>query len=384
MYPDLSYFFHDLLGTPYDNWLSLFKTFGLFLALAFLASAYVLKLELQRKEKEGVLKPIVVEQKENKHSKLITLIINALTGFIIGFKFVYILDHFDELIANPPGVLMSGKGSWVGGLLIAVLYAGGTYWNLKKEKEKPKEQKKVIHPYELTGNITIIAAISGLIGARLFSILENLDDFFENPLEQLLSGSGLTIYGGLILAFIVVYIYVKKKGIPPIHMMDMAALSIIIGYAVGRLGCQFSGDGDWGIVNTMTKPGWFIFPDWMWSYNYPHNVAQQGVLIEGCHAHYCRQLVPGVFPTPVYEFIMSMIIFIFLWSIRKRVKIAGMLFFIYLVLQGIERFLIETIRVNPRYNYFGYEWSQAQYISIGIIIVGIIGIIYLKKKHRNY
>ncbi len=384
MYPDLSYLFHDLFGTPYDNWTSIFKTFGLLLALSFLASAYVLKLELSRKEKEGILKPIKVKEKKKEGNNLISLIINFIIGFIIGFKLFFIFTNFEVFKHNPAGSLLSKQGNFWGGLLVGFLYLAYTYWDLKKQKEKfPKPEEKIIHPYQRTGDITIIAAISGLVGARLFSILENLDSFWDNPLEQLLSGSGLTIYGGLILAFIVVYIYVKKKGIPPIQMMDMAALAIIIGYAVGRLGCQFSGDGDWGIVNNMPKPSWFILPDWMWSFNYPHNVAGQGVPIEGCQAEYCRQLVPGVFPTPLYESIASFIIFFILWSIRKKIKIAGMLFFIYLVFQGIERFSVEAIRVNPRYNYFGFNWSQAQYISIGIFIIGIAGILYLYYKNKN-
>ena len=384
MYPDLSYLFHDLFGTPYDNWISIFKTFGLLLALAFLASAYVLKLELARKEKEGILKPTIIKEKKKDNNDLMSLVINFVIGFVIGFKLFYIISDFEVFKSDPGGTLFSKQGNLLGGIVIGLLYLGYTYWDFKKQKETSLEkQTKVIHPYQRTGDITIIAALSGLVGARLFSILENLDSFWEHPMEQLLSGSGLTIYGGLILAFIVVYFYVKKKGIPPIQMMDMAALAIIMGYAVGRLGCHFSGDGDWGIVNNMPKPSWFILPDWLWSFNYPHNVAQQGILIEGCQAHYCRELVPGVFPTPVYETIISLMIFFFLWSIRKKVRIAGMLFFIYLILQGIERFLIETIRVNPKFNYFGFNWSQAQYISIGFLIVGIAGIVYLYYKNKN-
>ncbi len=383
MYPDLSYLFHDLFGTQYDNWTSIFKTFGLLLALAFLASAYVLKLELVRKEKDGLLKAIpLVEKKGKSDNFIIPLIINFIIGFIIGFKLFFIFTNFTIFKANPTDIFFSSKGNIFGGIIIGLVYFAYTYWDLKKNNKINSPKKTVIHPYERTGDITIIAAVSGLIGARLFSVLENLDSFFADPLGQLLSGSGLTIYGGLILAFIIVYIYVKKHGIPPIHMMDMAALAVIMGYAVGRLGCQFSGDGDWGIVNEMAKPGWFFLPDWLWSFNYPHNVAQQGVIIDGCSAEYCRQLIPKVFPTPLYESIASFGIFFFLWSLRKKIKIAGMLFFIYLILQGIERFLIETIRVNPRYNYFGYNWSQAQYISIGFTIIGIIGVVYLYKKNK--
>lgn len=383
MYPDLSYLFHDLFGTHYDNWTSIFKTFGLLLALAFLASAYVLKLELQRKEKDGLLKAMPVIEKKNKsQSTVITLIINFVIGFIIGFKLFFMFSNFDAFKADPAAILLSGKGNIIGGIIIGLVYFAYTYWDLKKTKESTEIKKTIIHPYERTGDITIIAAVSGLIGARLFSVLENLDSFFADPLGQLLSGSGLTIYGGLILAFFIVYLYVKKNGIPPIHMMDMAALAVIMGYAVGRLGCQFSGDGDWGIVNEMAKPSWFLLPDWLWSFNYPHNVAQQGIIIDGCQAHYCRHLIPKVFPTPLYESIASFGIFFLLWSLRKKIKIAGVLFFIYLILQGIERFLIEIIRVNPRYNYFGYDWSQAQYISIGFILIGILGVVVLYKKNK--
>ena len=381
MYPDLSYLFHDLFGTDYDNWTSIFKTFGLLLALAFLASAYVLKLELIRKEKEGILSPIpIVPKKDNSENIIFPLIINLIIGFIIGFKLFYIIGNFDIFKANPAGIIFSSKGNLLGGIIIGLVYLAYTYWDLKNKDKSEAAKKTVVHPYEKTGDITILAAVSGLIGARLFSVLENLDSFFADPMGQLLSGSGLTIYGGLILAFIVVYIYIKKQGIPPIHMMDVAALAVIMGYAVGRLGCQFSGDGDWGIVNEMAKPGWFFLPDWLWSFHYPHNVAQQGIMIEGCQAEYCRQLMPKVFPTPLYESIASFGIFAFLWSLRKKLRVPGMLFFIYLILQGIERFLIEIIRVNPRYNYFGYDWSQAQYISIGFVLIGIIGLIYLKKK----
>lgn len=383
MYPDLSYLFHDLFGTSYDNWTSIFKTFGLLMAMAFLVSAYVIKLELVRKEKEGIIKPIPIKVKKEDTNNLVPLLINFIIGFVIGFKLFFVINNFEVFKSNPAGSLFSTKGNLLGGLLIGLVYLAYTYWDLKKEKEKETIKKTVIHPYERTGDITIIAAISGLAGARLFSILENLDSFFQDPLGQLLSGSGLTIYGGLILAFIVVYLYVKKKGIPPIHMMDIAALAVIIGYGVGRLGCHFSGDGDWGIVNELAKPSWFFLPDWLWSYHYPHNVAQQGVMIDGCQAEYCRQLIPGVFPTPVYETFASLLIFAFLWVIRKKVKIAGMLFFIYLILQGIERSLVESIRVNPRYDYFGLNWSQAQYISLAFTIIGIIGIIILYKKHTN-
>lgn len=383
MYPDLSYLFHDLFNTPYDNWTSVFKTFGLLLAIAFVAAAYVVYIELKRKEKEGIIKPITKLKKGQKNVSYSSLAINSLIGFILGYKLIYIVQNFEAFQHDGAGVVFSSLGNWTGGIVFGLLYGVYYYWNwYRRRDELAKDTTLSIHPYEKTGDIVVIAAISGIVGARLFSILENLDSFFQDPIGQLFSGSGLTIYGGLIVAFFVVYYFVKKWGIPPIHMMDIAGLAIIIGYGIGRLGCHFSGDGDWGIVNEAVKPAWFILPDWLWAYDYPHNVAEAGVLMDGCQAKYCQRLDPLVYPTPVWESILSLLIFAFLWIMRKRIKIAGFLFFMYMLLNGVERFFIETIRVNPRYDFLGLNWSQAQYISIGMILVGMGGMVYLYRRSK--
>ena len=135
------------------------------------------------------------------------------------------------------------------------------------------------------------------------------------------------------------------------------------------MGCQFSGDGDWVIVNELPQPSWWIFPDWLWAYQYPSNVLNEGVLIESCDPEkwnallsqpmsveercreacgirYCHQLEAPVYPTPVYETLMSFFIGGLLWSIRKKLTIPGLLFFTYVALNGLERLLIERIRVN--------------------------------------
>ena len=306
MYPDLSYLFHDLFNTPYDNWTSVFKTFGLLLALAFVGAAYVVYIELKRKEKEGHVHAVKKIRKASDKMNWTNFIINVLIGFIIGFKLIYIFQNMDAFIADGAGVVFSSKGSFGGGLIVAILYGAYNYWNWYRKKDTQKKATEVlVHPYERTGDIVVVAAIAGIVGARLFSILENMDSFLRDPIGQLFSGSGLTIYGGLIVAFFVVYYFVKKWGIPPIHMMDIAALAIILGYGIGRLGCHFSGDGDWGIVNEAVKPAWFILPDWLWAYDYPHNVAESGVFIEGCEAKYCQRLDPPVYPTPLWESIRS-------------------------------------------------------------------------------
>jgi phosphatidylglycerol:prolipoprotein diacylglycerol transferase len=161
-------------------------------------------------------------------------------------------------------------------------------------------------------------------------------------------------------------------------MLDAAAPGLILAYGVGRIGCHVAGDGDWGIDNLSAKPSWFIFPDWAWSFNYAHNVNQTGIPIPGCEGKYCYMLENPVFPTALYEIVASLLIFGFLWSIRKKITIPGILFSLYLVLGGIERFLIEMIRIDIKYHFAGITLTQAQIIAIAMILTGTAAIIYLR------
>ena len=373
MYPDLSYFFHDLLGTPVDNWSSIFKTFGVFLALVFVVSFFIIRSELRRKHKEGLIP--VLNIKVAASSPIKEAFFNTIFGFIVGFKVPYIYSSFTLFKKDPASMIFSTEGNFIMGCLLASIFGMYTYL---MASNKPLSKGGVIgvHPADKSGDIILIAALFGVLGSRLFSILENLDAFWADPFGQMFSGAGLTIYGGLIVAFIVVFLYVKKIGIPPVQMMDIAALALLIGYGIGRMGCQFSGDGDWGIVNESAKPDWFFFPDWVWAYDYPRNVAdfhQQGVKIPDCVGNFCTHLDPPVFPTPLYEIAFAIIAFSFLWMLRRRFKTPGRLFFTYLILSSFARFWVESIRVNPRYEILGLDWSQAQWISVILFIVGIIG-----------
>lgn len=159
----------------------------------------------------------------------------------------------------------------------------------------------------------------------------------------------------------------------------------MIGYAVGRIGCHMSGDGDWGIDNLRPKPNWLNWaPDWMWSFDYPHNVVRYGEPILNCTGDkYCNHLVPSVFPTPFYETIMCFILFFILWSIRKKIKTPGVLFSIYLVFNGVERFFIEKIRVNTLYNLNGFKFTQAELISTILFFLGLFGIWYFKRLEKK-
>ncbi|MEL6988438.1 MAG: prolipoprotein diacylglyceryl transferase family protein, partial [Bacteroidota bacterium] len=280
--------------------------------------------------------------------------------------------------------VLSQDGNFATGIIGAILLAGWKYWDSNKSKlAKPKVETIAVKPSERIADITMVAAISGIIGAKLFAFLESAENFkalLKDPIGQIFSGSGLAIYGGLILAFIVVYRYVKSKGIPPIHVMDSVAPALMVGYGVGRMGCHFSGDGDWGIVNANPTPDWWFLPDSWWSYGYPRNVSNAGSPIEGCPWEHCFEMTPGVYPTPIYEIFMAFVIFGILWALRKRLKVPGALFFVYLILNGIERYWIEKIRVN---DIMWMGLTQAEVISIILFIVGIVGLVIVYSRRQT-
>jgi len=388
MYPDISYFLHDIIGTEPDNWTSVFKTFGLFLGLCIFSGAYVIYLEFKRLESEGKLSATTKTITNHKNKIWTDILMNSIVGGFFAFKLPYIISHFEEFKADAAGMVFSAKGNALIGIAAVIGLAALHYWQSKKSLDAPvRETIKTIYPHQRVSDLTFIAAIFGILGARLFSILENLDAFWADPLGQLLSGSGLTIYGGLLLALAALLVYIKKANIPVAHFLDAIAICYVLGYAIGRLGCHFSGDGDWGIV-AAAQPSWWIFPDWLWSYEYPHNVAdfyQRGPKIEGCEWKFCTYLDPKVYTTPVWETLINLIMFGVLWAYRKKMKVAGTMFSIYLILNGMQRWWIETVRVNDKYEFLGLNWSQAQYIALGFFISGIIGLIYLYviKKDSN-
>ena len=379
MYPDVSYLLHGLIGTEPDGWIGIAKTFGLFLLLAFLTAAWLLRYDLLRREKIGQLKGRTVKSKPGHTVTVWDYVFNGIFGFLLGYKIPYAISHIDQWKADPGSVLLTTEGWWWSGLIVGVLFAL-YYFNLAGSQKTEKEQLYTVYPSDRVGPITMAAAVGGLLGAKLFAIIEYLPRFFEDPIGVLLSGDGLAIYGGLIGGAAAVAYYAYRNGIKILPLADAAAPGLIVAYGLGRLGCQLSGDGDWGIV-AAEQPSWWIFPDWAWSFTFPHNVMNRGVLIPGCEWEYCHQLPAGVYPTSIYEFLMAVAIGAILWSLRKRLTdIPGMLISIYLILNGIERFFIEFIRVNDRYDVLGFQLSQAQLIAIGFMVAGGLGMFYFNKR----
>jgi len=412
MYPNLYFALKDLLGVEW-TWLKLFNTFGFCVALAFLAAAWILNIELKRKEAQGLLHYTEEEIMIGAQASVAELLINFFIGFIFGYKILGIL-FVPNALNDTQSYIFSSQGNFFAGIFLGGLFAGLKWWDKNKVKlDKPEKRIVRIWPRDRVSDFTVLGAIFGFAGAKIFNAFETWDDFIKDPVGSLISFSGLTFYGGLIVAAIAIMIFARKHKINLWHLTDSFAPALMLAYGLGRIGCQISGDGDWGILNNafvsttdgkmisatpeMFKnvidanhmfyghrfgsvsdvqsihfPAFAHLPNWLFAYNYPHNVVSEGLPITGCIGQFCNQLPVPVFPTPLYETIMSLLLFALLFSLRNKIKIPGRIFSLYLIVNGLERFLIEKIRVNSTYTIWGMHPTQAEIISLLLIITGAV------------
>ncbi|HVY22920.1 MAG TPA: prolipoprotein diacylglyceryl transferase [Steroidobacteraceae bacterium] len=248
------------------------------------------------------------------------------------------------------------------GLCVAMAIVAAIWIARKEIKRQQTLGALPVNTDDFFENVVVMSILTGLLGARIFSILDYPDEFVREPISMIFSRSGLSIYGGLCFGIATGLLLLKRRAIPLLPMLDATAPAMMLGYAIGRIGCQLSGDGDWGIVaNMQIKPEWL--PDWFWSQTYQGNIA--GVIIPS----------PGVYPTPVYEIVMALAAFAILWALRSQSNRAGYLFSVYLLLTGFERLLIEKIRINVRLDLFGIAFTQAEFISLFIVLFGLMGVL---------
>jgi len=211
-------------------------------------------------------------------------------------------------------------------------------------------------------DVVLTSLIAAIAGARLFHVLEYPRLFIEQPMSAIFSRSGFSIYGGLVFGILTAVLLLRRRRIPVLPVLDAAAPALMLGYAIGRIGCQLAGDGDWGIAADLAlKPEWL--PAWFWAQTYDGNVV--GITIPP----------PGVYPTPLYETAMALLLFAVLWRFRAHGQRAGFLFSLYALLAGFERLLIEKIRVNAQYQLFDFTFTQAEAISVVLILAGCAGIL---------
>lgn len=410
-------------------------------ALGFVSAAIVLSSELKRKEKQGLLLPREEAITVGTPAGFLDLFVNFITGFVFGYKLFGLLLNKPEDITAQAYIFSRDGNMWAGIILGGILVAL-KWWEKNKQKLKVPEQRSVrIWPHDRVGDIIVLGLIFGILGAKLFDAAENMDELISDPIGTIFSGGGLTFYGGLILAAIAICWFAYRKGIKLVHLTDATAPALMIAYAVGRIGCQVAGDGDWGVYNSAylsdeygkvreCKEGEFnqqlqkystyhlerrildsgnvytyipaartfeslgavphkslkgpsFLPKWMIAYSYPMNVNVDGKKIPGCTDEHCRVLPQPVFPTAFYETVLCTLLFLILWAYRNRIQVAGVMFGTYLILNGFERFFIEKIRVNHLYTVMGLQLSQAEIIALFLILAGVILIIFSKLKYAK-
>lgn len=370
MYPNLYYALKELFGINLPA-LKAVHTVGFFIAIAFVPGAWLWRREQQYREKTGQLTYITKTIPAHPPIDYARVLLHFTLGFAAAYKLVGLFLYNTGPLAT--SYLFSVKGNLPAGIIGGAAWGFATWYNERKNQlaiTRPQVIK--VWPHEYVPRGVLVAAVVGVVGSKIFGLLEDWDSFVKAPLTTLLSPEGFNYLGGLILATFAMWFYHYKFGRQRMRMADALTPTLMLSYAIGRLGCQFASDGDWGITNLNPKPFSWL-PGWLWAYDYPHNVIQKGVYMQGCTwTEYCNKLAVPVYPTPVYEFIICMALCGLLIFAGRKFTLAGRLSGLYLMLVGSERFFIEKIRVNAHYTWWGIHFTQAEALSVGLFICGVV------------
>ena len=196
-------------------------------------------------------------------------------------------------------------------------------------------------PVDWAYEIIFAALVGGLVGARLWWLVQNYGDAKGHLLSSIFGGSGLVWYGGALGGALAVVLWARRHGMLDVTLLDLCAPGLALGYAIGRVGCQVSGDGDYG-------KAW----DGPWAMAYPKGVVPTDHTVH---------------PTPIYESLAMGIVALVLWRLRDRYA-PGRLFALYLVLAGVERILVEFLRRNEA---VALGLTTPQWFSIAMVAAGV-------------
>ncbi|MDP2885422.1 MAG: prolipoprotein diacylglyceryl transferase [Ignavibacteria bacterium] len=258
-----------------------------------------------------------------------------------------------------PRLLQIGPFTIYGyGLMLAIGFIVGSYLVTYEMKRRGLDPN-------LGNTITLIALVAGVAGAKLLFLIENWDYFLDDPIGMAFSPSGLTFFGGFLLAAFSIYLYLRKRGIRFLLAADAIAPGLLLAYGIARIGCHLAGDGDYGFPTTLpwgTDYSKGTYPPSVAFKNIPEiaNTFPGGIVPDHTLCH----------PTPMYEFLICGILFWVLWRLRTKLQPEGKLFMLYLIVAGLERFLIEFVRINPR---SALGLSEAQLIALALVLVGLLG-----------
>jgi phosphatidylglycerol:prolipoprotein diacylglycerol transferase len=207
-------------------------------------------------------------------------------------------------------------------------------------------------PVDWAYEITFAALVGGVVGARAYYVIQNWNTTKHELLGSIFSGSGLVWYGGAIGGAIGVVAWMRWRDALELRMFDMCATALALGYAIGRIGCQVSGDGDYGIRSNLP-----------WAMGYPHGTlpTPPGVKVQ---------------PTPIYETVTMCLLAYALWKLRDRVR-PGVVFALYLVGSGLERFLVEFIRRNKE---VVVGLTSPQLESLALMLIGLVWLAIMARR----